>query len=164
MTEFSKILLLPGIYRIDILTVGLAVGYMGYRLFHLGLYGEAGTMAAQWSDNKLIAAPGTFFSLFDAVIVCVGVAKGIGIRSGEATGTQMNLGQQSSTQNVAPAINANDAVEWKTDSALSGLPDRKEGFVDIKSDTDRESVKRIQEALRELVEDGGGSDGDSTPE
>jgi len=59
-------------YKIVSLMVGLLFSYMGYKLFMSGIWGHAGEIDSQFGDNKLVikkAAPGTFFSLFGAIIV-----------------------------------------------------------------------------------------------
>jgi hypothetical protein len=67
-------------YKLLSLLVGASFAYMGYRLFMAGIWGEAGDVEAQFKDNKIIvkrAAPGTFFALFGAIIICVTLYKGI---------------------------------------------------------------------------------------
>ncbi|MCH8330264.1 MAG: hypothetical protein IH946_02615 [Bacteroidetes bacterium] len=78
-TETSIILSLT-IYKIISLIVGLTSIYLGYKLFVLGVWGQAGDMNAKFGDNTLIlknAAPGTFFALFGAIIISFTIFKGL---------------------------------------------------------------------------------------
>ncbi|MGJ8678398.1 MAG: hypothetical protein ACSHX0_12845 [Akkermansiaceae bacterium] len=74
-TELQIIVALT-LYKIVSLCVGTAFAFMGYKLFVAGVWGESGDVEAQFRDNKLVvkrAAPGTFFVLFGAIIVCSAV-------------------------------------------------------------------------------------------
>ena len=67
-------------YKITCLLVGLAFGYMGYRLFLADKLKSAGNLEVQhekWKVKLGRAAPGTFFSLFGAAIIVVTVYRGI---------------------------------------------------------------------------------------
>lgn len=67
-------------YKIVSLLVGLAFSYMGFKLFIVGIWGQAGELDAQFGDNKVVlkkAAPGTFFVLFGTIIVASTILKGL---------------------------------------------------------------------------------------
>jgi hypothetical protein len=68
------------LYKIIALCVGLLFGFMGYRLFMAGIWGNAADLDAQFRDSKLVmrkAAPGVFFALFGTIIVAYTVFVGI---------------------------------------------------------------------------------------
>ena len=68
------------IYKLSSLIVGILSMYMGFKLFVNGIWGHSGDMIAKFKDNKLIlknAAPGTFFSVLGAVIICFTIFKGL---------------------------------------------------------------------------------------
>ena len=67
-------------YKMACLAVGSLFCVLGYRLFKLGVWGNAGNLEAKFKDTKLIlksAAPGTFFAVLGALIVVVTVWQGI---------------------------------------------------------------------------------------
>ena len=67
------------IYKLVSLGCGVLVCFFGYRLFVLGIFGNAGELDSQFQNNKLVlkkAAPGTFFSLFGACVIGVALWKG----------------------------------------------------------------------------------------
>lgn len=75
----TQIIVAQAIYKLASLFAGSMFAYMGYRLFMVGVWGEAGDVEAQFQDNKLVikrAAPGTFFALFGALVVCVTIFRG----------------------------------------------------------------------------------------
>jgi hypothetical protein len=68
-------------YKLASLVAGVASSYMGYRLFIAGIWGQAGDLSAEYGKTKLVltrAAPGTFFAVLGAVIICVALFKGEG--------------------------------------------------------------------------------------
>jgi hypothetical protein len=67
------------LYKAICICSGTIFSYLGYRLFMIGIWGNAGTLQAAYKDNKLLlkgAAPGTFFVVLGAVIVGVALLKG----------------------------------------------------------------------------------------
>lgn len=75
----TQIIVAQTIYKLASLFAGSIFAYMGYRLFMAGVWGEAGDVEAQFKDNKLMikrAAPGTFFALFGALVICVTIFRG----------------------------------------------------------------------------------------
>lgn len=79
MNEYSLALVLSVCYKVASLMVGLAFGYMGYRLFLADKMKAAGNMEVRHEVFRLKlggAAPGTFFSLFGAAIIIVTVMRG----------------------------------------------------------------------------------------
>jgi len=75
------------VYKLISLAVGLAICYMGYKLFMSGVWGpkqgestSAGEIHAQFGDNRLLikrAAPGTFFVVFGAAVLIFTIYKGL---------------------------------------------------------------------------------------
>ena len=79
MTENYGVMISLTLYKVASLCVGWAFGWMGYRLFMAGVWGNAGDLSAKYGDNKLVlksAAPGTFFALFGTVIIAVTIWQG----------------------------------------------------------------------------------------
>jgi len=71
------------LYKLISLLVGLGLSHMGYKLFMAGVWGNAGGLEAQFQDTKLVvkkAAPGTFFALFGAIVICLTLFKGLELR------------------------------------------------------------------------------------
>ena len=67
-------------YKLACLAVGSLFCVLGYYLFKLGIWGNAGNLEAKFADNKLVlksAAPGTFFAVLGAVIIIVTIWQGI---------------------------------------------------------------------------------------
>jgi len=74
----TQIILAVTLYKLASLLAGSTFSYLGYRLFMAGVWGDAGNVEAQFKDSKLIikrAAPGTFFALFGAVVICFTIFK-----------------------------------------------------------------------------------------
>lgn len=74
------------IYKLSILFVGLIFGLCGYSLFVKGIFSQSGDLSITFNDNKILlrkGAPGIFFSLFGAIIICISVYKGFAIESNE---------------------------------------------------------------------------------
>lgn len=67
-------------YKIFVLIAGVALSYMGFRLFAINRISPAGGLEASAGAYKLKlnrAAPGIFFTLFGAVIICFSIFKGV---------------------------------------------------------------------------------------
>jgi len=82
MNSNFDIILLLAIFKLSSLFVGLALSYMGYRLFQSGIWGKAGELDAQFKDSKLLirkAAPGSFFVILGAVVIIASIIKGFNI-------------------------------------------------------------------------------------
>lgn len=76
------------LYKITSLATGVALCYMGYRLFLAGVWGNAGDAEGSFGDNKIIikkAAPGTFFILMGAIVIGLTIAKGLSFNSDQET-------------------------------------------------------------------------------
>lgn len=72
------------LYKISSLLVGLTICYFGYRLFIVGVWGNAGDLEVKFDKNNLVlksAAPGTFFTLFGTVVIALTVWKGLELES-----------------------------------------------------------------------------------
>ena len=75
MTEYVQTLLISNLFRLFCLLIGLAFGYMGYRLFVIGMYEKGGELKAAFGDNHLTlkqVGPGVFFAFFGVLVICVG--------------------------------------------------------------------------------------------
>ncbi len=73
------------VYRLASMLVGLALVYMGYRLFLAGWFERAGDLKAAWGEHHLElkqAAPGTVYAVLGAVVIPVSLAKGFSVESG----------------------------------------------------------------------------------
>jgi hypothetical protein len=80
MEIWTQIIVALSFYKAVSLLVGLLLAYMGYKLFKAGVWGEAGDVEAHFQDNKLVvkrAAPGTFFAILGAIIICFTIFKGM---------------------------------------------------------------------------------------
>ena len=67
-------------YKLACLGVGALFCVLGYRLFKLGIWGNAGDLDAKFNKTSVVlksAAPGTFFAVLGAIIVVVTVGQGI---------------------------------------------------------------------------------------
>jgi hypothetical protein len=85
MSENISIYLIAVTYKVFSLCAGLLFGYMGYRLFMAGIWGNAGDVETKFKDTKLVlkqAAPGTFFALFGTIIVAFTIFTGISLDKG----------------------------------------------------------------------------------
>ncbi|UVO53011.1 hypothetical protein [Sphingomonas sp. SUN039] len=68
------------VYKIAILIAGVALAYMGFRLFLADKATAAGEFSAKANllELKLSgAAPGVFFALFGAAVICFSIFKGV---------------------------------------------------------------------------------------
>lgn len=66
-------------YKVACIVSGTMFGYLGYRLFSKGIWGDAGTLQSSYKDNKLLlkgAAPGSFFVVLGTIIVGTALLKG----------------------------------------------------------------------------------------
>jgi hypothetical protein len=80
MSEGYALMLSLTIYKGITLLTGLALAFMGYKLFVHGIFTDSGELRTNWEDKKLVlrkAAPGTFFALFGTIIVCVSLWRGL---------------------------------------------------------------------------------------
>jgi hypothetical protein len=67
-------------YKTSILVVGAVLSFMGYRLFLQDKIAPAGTLegaAGKYKLKVVKAAPGIFFALFGAIIICASIFKGV---------------------------------------------------------------------------------------
>lgn len=67
-------------YKIATLLAGLALAYMGYRLFLADKSASAGELTGSGQGYELSlrgAAPGIFFSLFGTIVICVSLFRGV---------------------------------------------------------------------------------------
>ena len=107
--DFRIALLLVG-YHVATLLVGLGLAYLGYNLFCKGVFEKAGDIEAKFGQRHLLvkqAAPGTFFALFGAIVMCVGLWRGINISSEFSRGAgRSDPVQQSSSavENKQPSV------------------------------------------------------------
>jgi hypothetical protein len=73
MDVIVQLSLISILYHLASLASGVALAYMGYRLFLAGLFQDAGELRMSiFRDSRLLvkkAAPGTFFAMFGVFIV-----------------------------------------------------------------------------------------------
>ncbi|MCG8009878.1 MAG: hypothetical protein N0C81_19825 [Candidatus Thiodiazotropha lotti] len=82
MSDLQEVIFAVVIYKSLSVFAGVLSIYLGYRLFQSGVYEKAGELKAAWGEKHLAlkqAAPGTFFSLFGAVVIAASIAKGMNI-------------------------------------------------------------------------------------
>jgi len=80
VSEQVALIFTLGLYKLACLTTGLALSFMGYRLFVSGIWGESGDLNATFGNNKIVlkkAAPGTFFAIAGAIVIGLAIFKGI---------------------------------------------------------------------------------------
>jgi hypothetical protein len=80
VSEFGQLVIATLGYRCVLVGVGLALSYMGFRLFCLGLYEKVGELKASWGGRALVlrqAAPGTFFVVCGGVVLLGTLARGV---------------------------------------------------------------------------------------
>src|ERR1700720_3527125 len=70
-------------YRLATIAAGVALCWMGYRLFKIGIYEKGGDLNAAWGSKKIVlkqAGPGTFFALFGCVVLGLAIYKGMSVQ------------------------------------------------------------------------------------
>lgn len=80
MTDDLAVITATLLYKIGCLTVGSLFCLFGYRLFRLGIWGNAGDLDAKFKNTKFVlksAAPGTFFAVLGGAIVMITVWQGL---------------------------------------------------------------------------------------
>ena len=80
MTEYVQVLIVANVYRILCLLTGMVFGYLGYRLFVVGVFEKAGELKAALGDKHFTlkqVGPGVFFALFGVLIAGVGGLRSI---------------------------------------------------------------------------------------
>ena len=68
------------LYKLASLLSGVFICYLGYRLFMKGIFGPTMDASFTFKDNSILikkSAPGTFFSLLGATVICFSVYKGL---------------------------------------------------------------------------------------
>lgn len=93
-------------YGMVTIAAGVALCWMGYRLFRVGIYEKGGDLNASWGSKKIAlkqAGPGTFFALFGAVILGLAVYKGMTISIPVSSASGAGQATSASTGNVIPA-------------------------------------------------------------
>ncbi len=153
MGNLEGILLSITIYKTLSLIVGFGFGYLGYRLFISGVYEKAGELKAAWGDNRLIlkqAAPGTFFSLFGAIIILITLLKGIDYFFEDYIPRQGTSAEISAIR-LESAIRNNEILyeEMQLNKALEILKSKNKGNVatlEVKKD-----MMKAKEIIAELL-------------
>ena len=85
MIPIEWVFIIRGVERILIVVAGIICIYLGYLLFVKGVSGEA-SIKAQKSNVKFQlsnAAPGIFFALFGALILCVTIGQSVIVEDSE---------------------------------------------------------------------------------
>ena len=94
MSEFNVALLAVTLYKALTLLVGLVSLFFGYRLFGSRTNKKAGELSSRWGDKSLVlkqAAPGTFFALFGAIVLSIGLLRGFEIKKTEYIPSNISL-------------------------------------------------------------------------
>jgi hypothetical protein len=71
-------------YKVIVLVIGLCFAYMGYKLFLADKVASAGDLTTNdgnYSISLRGGAPGVFFSLFGAIMICFSLLKGVDYKS-----------------------------------------------------------------------------------
>lgn len=95
MSEGDTLMLSLTIYKVVTILAGLALAFMGYKLFVHGIFTEAGELSTKWENRSLVlkkAAPGTFFALLGTVIVCVSLWRGLTLGPSQGGGALQGTG------------------------------------------------------------------------
>jgi hypothetical protein len=90
------------VYKLASLATGVALSYMGYKLFMAGVWGNAGDAEGSFGDNKIIikkAAPGTFFILMGTIVIGLTIGSGLSFKT-----DQEHKEQVSEIHEAKPAI------------------------------------------------------------
>jgi hypothetical protein len=85
------------LYKLTCLIVGLAICFMGYRLFLADVKTGLSDASVSWKGAAFSlqrAAPGTFFALFGAVVISVTVWKGFTADATSEQGTPITQAPQ----------------------------------------------------------------------
>ncbi len=87
------------IYKLASLGVGALFCILGFYLFKLGIWGQAGDLDVKFKDTKLVlksAAPGTFLALLGAFIIIFTIIQGMNYNwKSNSEGTSIsNMGQK----------------------------------------------------------------------
>ena len=84
------------IYKLTTLLSGVFSIFLGYKLFIKGIFVASGDLDISVDTKKLTltsAAPGTFFTLFGAIIICIAIFKGFTIEHGSNKNQQQTEAQ-----------------------------------------------------------------------
>jgi hypothetical protein len=155
LLRVSSVLVVLVVYRITAIVAGLALCFLGYKLFVLGVYEKAGELKAAWGNHLLTlkqAAPGTFFALFGAFVMSLSLVRGITI-------DQLRQVASSTEQSVSSSPAVREASRDGIPSQNGGLVRLPAGSVAPRTDAQESSVLP-QDAPPVLVfpNDLGGSD------
>jgi len=80
-------------YKVFSLLAGVALCFLGYKLFMAGVWGHAGDAEGNFGNNKIIikkAAPGTFFVLMGALVIGVTLVQGLHFTTSSEIGKKQN--------------------------------------------------------------------------
>lgn len=97
MSVETQIILSSLVYKLFSLGAGVLLAYLGYRLFMAGVWGSGGDVEAKFRETSVVVkegAPGTFFAICGAIVICFTVFKGMDLESwnnGTASRTVLSL-------------------------------------------------------------------------
>lgn len=103
MTTETQVILALAAYKIASLAAGVILAYMGYKLFMAGVTGNAGSLAGGDGTKHFElknAAPGTFFALFGAVVVCFTIFTKLDLETKPTQTTTQTIEINESTQSL----------------------------------------------------------------
>lgn len=86
MSDFAATLIASVVYKLAVLSSGTACVAMGYKLFKLGVFGQAGDFSFESEGRSFTvrrAAPGTVLGLFGAVVIGITVHRGFDVTYGQ---------------------------------------------------------------------------------
>ena len=114
------------LYKLACLFAGTLICYFGYRLFLAGVVGKAGDLKGQYAGWKVeikSAAPGTFFAILGAAIICFTVVTGLTLDRDTYNTTSSTLGSAPQHEENRPTFpdSASDSTPRQPSKAGSNL-------------------------------------------
>jgi len=87
MTEYVQVVLIANIFRALRLFVCLGFGYLGYRLYAIGVFEKAQELKAVFGNANLTVkqvAPGVVFGIAGIIIAALGVVRPVTVERGNS--------------------------------------------------------------------------------
>lgn len=153
MSEFASTAALVILFRLVTVLSGLAVVYLGYMLFKIGVFAEPTEIDAKWGDKNLLlkqAAPGTCFALFGAAVIITSIWRGVTfdrsiLGSQKAPGGSSNISDGSGS-GVTDRIEVGIAGYAKVPDDIKDIIEK----VTKKEELTEEQIKALQDFRDEI--------------
>ena len=94
MTEYVQVVLIANAFRVLSLLVGLGFGYLGYRLYTVGVFEKAQELRAAFGKANLTlkqVAPGVVFGIAGIIIAALGVVRPVVVERGKLDESVLKL-------------------------------------------------------------------------